>query len=101
MKTITVNVLSNKAIDVIRDIAIDVEKNDLNVARELMHLAHLMRPSGYAIKTKLNTYDSELCLTDAEKKLRFLVQTGVIAIIPIGFRCNTKNLIRKRLKISQ
>lgn len=50
METVKVNLLSNKAINVLRDTAISLENEDLNIAYEIMLLAHQMRPEGEVLK---------------------------------------------------
>lgn len=55
-KTINLPELSRKTIDTLKNMAVDIESNDLRVAKELMLLAHLARPNGLFIKNKLNQY---------------------------------------------
>lgn len=40
-------------------------------------------------------------VNEYDRKLQKLVESGLVAIIPIGFRCYTKNKVRQKLKISQ
>jgi len=49
-------ILSPKVIDLIRDSAVLLEKNDLKKALELMELAKKLRPNGSFINSKVNTY---------------------------------------------
>lgn len=46
-------------------------------------------------------YDERLNITPAEKKLKMMIETGELAVIPIGFRCHTKKKMRDILNISQ
>lgn len=101
MKKILVDTLSNKSIDALRDAAIDFENKDINVSLELMNIASLMRPSGPGIKKKIQKYKQEINLIASEKKLKDMVNSGELAIIPVGFRCYTKMGIKNKFKITQ
>lgn len=46
MKKINIDILSPKTVDIPKDTAVQIEKDDLKVARELMNLAYLSRPTG-------------------------------------------------------
>jgi hypothetical protein len=67
MKKINIDVLSPKTVDILRDTAVKIEKDDLKTARELMYLAHMLRPTGAFIKKKLEMYNKQLNRTPAEK----------------------------------
>lgn len=101
MKKILVDTLSDKSINALRDAAIDFENKDINVSLELMNIASLMRPSGPGIKKKIQKYKQEINLIASEKKLKDMVSSGELAIIPVGFRCYTKMGIKNKFKIIQ
>jgi hypothetical protein len=101
--------MNPRTIDAIRDCALRYENNDLQVAYELMQIAHINRPSGLFIEKKYLNYKEQL---ESEKKrlepktegwlqLIKLVDNGDVAIIPIGFRCFTAKMIEKKLGIQQ
>lgn len=52
--------ITKKDIDTIRDIAISLEKTDLQKAKELMEIAYRLRPEGIFIKNKLEQYTATL-----------------------------------------
>jgi hypothetical protein len=95
--------LKNKDINLIRDAAIKLEKTDLEMAHDLMAIAHRTRPGGPFIKKKLLEYQERLEALDPEiiekSKLRDLVSSGELVIIPIGFRCHTKGFIFNKLGV--
>lgn len=94
--------LNHKTIEALRDLAIEYENSNLQVAKELMHLAYIARPRGPIIKKKFNKYNEKLnSISPEEIKLNEMIAKGELAIIPIGFRCYTKQFIRKYLKIKQ
>ncbi|MDW2323724.1 hypothetical protein R7127_26070 [Vibrio sp. 1159] len=81
-----------------------MEKIDLLLAHDLMELAYSNRPSGTVIRNKLSSYKDELGLENEiehKLKLKRLVDTGKIAIIPVGFRCFTASIIHEKLGIKQ
>lgn len=86
--------MNNHAIDDLRDLAVKYESNDLNTAFELMKIAYTYRPSGPFISKKYNEYKKKLDLIE-------LVNTGVVAVIPIGFRCFTKQAIANKFGVKQ
>ena len=73
--------LSIFAIDAIRDLAMQFELTNYEIAQELMFLAHLARPHGTGIKEKLIEYNKELN-SRAEVQLTKLISSGELAIIP-------------------
>jgi hypothetical protein len=86
--------LKSKTVDAIRDLALQYENKDLQVAFELMKLAHEERPQGPFIKRKYLQYQNDLeILSENQSKIIELVGNGNIAIVPIGFRCFTTKLI--------
>lgn len=96
--------LKQKTVDVLRDLAIQYESTDLEIACDLMRVAHEARPNGPFIREKLNEYSTRLNPPNnsaSALKLQKLVREGKVAIIPIGFRCFTKVEISNLLEISQ
>jgi hypothetical protein len=92
--------LSELTIDAVRDLSMQFESTNYEIAQELMFLAHLARPHGTLIKEKLIKYNEELN-SRAEVQLKKLISSGELAIIPVGFRCGTKIDLYKRLSIGQ
>jgi hypothetical protein len=86
--------MNNRAIDDLRDLAVKYESNDISTAFELMKIAYTHRPDGPFISQKYSEYKKKL-------ELKNLVNTGVIAMIPIGFRCFTKQAIANKFGIEQ
>jgi len=96
--------MNPKTIDAIRNLALTFEKSNLQVAYELMEIAHKERPKGSFIKKKYLAYKQKLeaPIPSVENvKLLSLLKSGDIAIIPIGFRCHTKMMIKDKLGFSQ
>lgn len=94
------NKINNKDIDLIRDAALSLEENNLELAQRLMKLAHHARPNGMFIKNKLSQYEKNLDIK-YKKKINELVKSGKVTIIPIGFRCYTKDWIKNNLGVTQ
>lgn len=94
--------MKKKTIDAIRNLALEYESEDLEVAYELMSIAHKERPDGPFIKKKFLKYQ-QLLNNNSEAKLKLSqsVADGDIAIIPIGFRCNTAEKITELLGVRQ
>lgn len=90
--------LNPKTIDALRDLALSLEFKEMDVAMELMSIAHIARPNGFFIRDKVKEYYATF---PARKELRKLVNSGVVAIIPIGFRCYTRRGVREQLGIAQ
>lgn len=90
--------LKRRTIDTIRDVAIQLEKEDLETAQELMLIAYLSRPNGPLIKSKLDRYSEAL---SAKAELKRMLDSGELAIVPVGFRCHTKNKLFEALDFSQ
>ncbi len=96
--------MNPKTIDAIRDLSLTFEESNLQVAYELMKIAHNERPKGPFIKRKFLEYKQKLeePIAPVENvKLLSLLKSGDIAIIPIGFRCHTKSMIKSKLGFSQ
>ncbi|WP_226648455.1 hypothetical protein [Microbulbifer variabilis] len=94
--------MRNKDIDLIRDSAVLLEKDHLQMARDLMQLAHDMRPEGKFIKKKLEAYNRGLGhVKKCELRLQKLVSSGEVSIIPAGFRCRTKIELAGKVKLKQ
>lgn len=95
--------LQPKAVDAIRDLAIKLELDDLEVSQNLMSIAHEARPSGEFIKFKLEEYNRKISekAEKSEAELKKLIASGEVAIIPIGFRCHTKMNISDSLGVYQ
>ncbi|MEA2016940.1 MAG: hypothetical protein U9N59_00710 [Campylobacterota bacterium] len=97
-------ILANNDADYLRDIALKFEsKESLTIqdAHYLMGLAHKVRPGGPVIKAKLDNYNKLLGKDTYIKKIKKMIGNGEIAIIPIGFRCFTKQEIEKKIGLSQ
>ncbi|WP_221798460.1 hypothetical protein [Oceanobacter mangrovi] len=93
-----------KAIRAIRDLALSFEKSDVQVAYELMEIAYKERPSGPLIKQKYLEYKEKLEKLKkplSNEKLKELLETGEVVIIPVGFRCHTKMMIKNKLGYTQ
>lgn len=104
MEEINREYLNKKEINSIRDAALSLEKTDVKLAYNLMKIAFKNRPDGPLIKSKLKVYAEKLKKIPVSKsdfKLKEMVDSGNVAIIPIGFRCFTKNFIAHKLKIVQ
>lgn len=94
--------MKQKSISAIRDCALSYEKKDITIAYELMQLAHELRPEGEFIKKKAIEYKKTIDKSLYRRKmLNAMVQSGEIAIIPIGFRCFTAQLIKRKLGVTQ
>lgn len=95
--------LKPKTIDAIRDLAVSVESKDLELAQDLMLLAHKSRPKGSFIKRKLDDYTLKLGNLNSPSNIlvRNLFESKELAIIPIGFRCFTSMRIREDLGLRQ
>lgn len=93
--------LKHKTVDALRDLALDLEAEELEVSEQLMALALQARPSGSFIKSKLEGYRETLHSAVFKKELAQLVESGELAIIPVGFRCETKIQLSKKLGIDQ
>ena len=52
--------INQKEVDNLRDMAFAIEEIDLPLARELMEVAHMLRPHGQLISTRLEAYRSRL-----------------------------------------
>ena len=89
-------------INTIRNAALKLENQDLQMAYDLMYIAHQQRPTGPFIKEKLNEYKNKLlCHKENLSLINKSVLTGDIAIIPIGFRCGTAKMIEEKLGVTQ
>ncbi len=90
--------MNNKTIKALKDLALEYEKNDdIEVAYDLMRLARQARPEALFLKQKCISYRKELVNRNPHTiKLRRLVESGEIAIIPIGFRCHTAKVFSKK-----
>lgn len=100
-KTINLPKLSPKTVNTLRDMAVKIEPKDLEVAKELMFLAHLARPNGSFIKNKLDRYRKILNVSPSDLKLKNMLAAGELAIVPIGFRCHTKMKLKNCLGLEQ
>lgn len=67
-----------------------------------MKLAYKNRPDGPFIKKKYFEYRNKIQkLPNKESTLKELVQSGDLVIIPIGFWCHTRGMIKEVLDIKQ
>lgn len=102
MDKINIEKLRPETINTLRDMAVKMEKHNLNISYELMSIAHAARPSGNFIRKKYEEYKNELVtLTKEQLKLKEKIDFGELAIIPIGFRCHTKMKFRNKVGVSQ
>lgn len=90
--------LKPKSINAIRDLAVEVESEDIKAAHALMEIAYSARPDGPFIKKKLHHYKQKI---DHIQRLLELQRAGIAAVIPIGFRCYTAQLLKRQFGISQ
>lgn len=109
--------VDQKHVDLIRDAALRIEGQDLQMAYELMTLAHAGRPSGRFILAKMQQYERRLQnaklkqekevtrqrkeIVRHKRAMKELVSCGKLAVIPAGFRCYTKTKITGKLGIRQ
>ena len=95
--------LKKQDINLIRNAAVKLEKTDLKMAHDLMAIAHKARPDGPYIKKKLFDYKAQLKIESEPEmqQLQQMVDSGDVAIIPVGFRCHTKRWINKKLGVKQ
>ncbi len=72
------------------------------LASSLWSIVHRARPSVPFTKKKLKQYADQLkSNSPAQIKLKDLLASGEVAIIPIGFRCFTLGKIKEKLDIKQ
>lgn len=91
-----------KTVDAIKDLATQYENKDLEVAFELMRLAYEERPNGPWIKKKYLQYQQHLNkIHEDQLKFRELLSNANAAIIPIGFRCFTTEMISEKLGVKK
>lgn len=90
--------MNQQQINLIRDAAVLLETKSLEMAHDLMAIAHENRPQGQFIKKKLGEYKEQL---KPLKKVKELFESGELAMIPAGFRCFTKMEIFKKLGLKQ
>lgn len=102
-QTIYLPELKPRTIDALRDMAIKLESNDLETAKELMQMAHLARPNGPFIKNKLEEYKQKEVIPPSASKLKLdeLLASGELVIIPAGFRCHTKASLKETIGLDQ
>lgn len=94
--------MKHSHINLIRDAAIALEDVNLEMARDLMELAHQERPEGTGIINKLKYYNRKLRpLTDNEKIIKNLLDSGELVLIPAGIRCYTKSILFKCFGLEQ
>ena len=86
--------IKDSSIKSIRDLAISLEKKDILAAFKLMELAQESNQNGTFVEKKIKQYKNIIEINKIHK-------TGELAIIPVGFRCHTKMLLKRRYQISQ
>ena len=93
----------NLSVDKIRDLALELEKDgDIIAAYRLMKIAHKARSNGSLIKKKIDDYEVVLAKEYmARRKIIKDLESGDLAVIPIGFRCFTKIKLRELYGIDQ
>ena len=89
------------SIDSIRDLAKRLEKSDMLASYNLMKLTLGKKQNIENIKRNYPQYKRFVEIDNFKKDLSLMNKRGDVAIIPIGFRCYTKELISQRLGISQ
>jgi hypothetical protein len=87
-----------KLIKSIRELAVQYENVDLEGALELMNIALKYLPKDSLLRDKVKEYELRL---QKNNKLKNLVKNRKVAIIPVGFRCNTTIELKERFSISQ
>ena len=90
--------MNQQQVDSVRNAAILLEDVNLLLAHDLMALALEYRPSGLFIGEKLETYKAKLA---PQFKVKNLLQSGKLALIPAGFRCHTKQHLAESLGVEQ
>tara|TARA_B100000886_G_C20405598_1_gene484603 strand:+ start:861 stop:1331 length:471 start_codon:yes stop_codon:yes gene_type:complete len=85
----------------IRDLAINLEDEDIFDAYNLMKMAYEANENAPLIKKKYLEYQRRVEFNNLKRELGLLNKKGEVAIVPIGFRCFTKRLVQNRLEISQ
>ena len=83
--------LSPRTFNTLRNMAIELELNDITTARQLIRLAYSVRPDDPSIK---QLCDRIFNPSKSDLKLKKMLASGELAIIPIGFRCHTKMVLR-------
>lgn len=96
-----INKLNPRTVDILRDTAVKIEKDDLMVAFELMSIAYTTRPGGPFIKKKVEEYSKILFTLTPEEELKKKMESGEVIILPIGFRCHTNMKFKKKIRINQ
>lgn len=82
--------------------ALKLEGEDLETARELMGMAHVARPNGPLIKRKLEEYNERSTQTCPIKvKMEEMLNSGELVVVPAGFRCYTKQRLHKTIGLKQ
>ena len=83
--------IKDSSIKSIRDLAISLEKKDILAAFKLMELAQESNQNGTFVEKKIKQYKNIIEINKIHK-------TGELAIIPVGFRCHTKMLLKRDIK---
>ena len=85
----------------IRDLAIDLENEDILAAYSLMKMVYEANQNAPLIRKKFLEYQRRVEFNNLKRELGLLNKKGEVAIVPVGFRCFTKRLVQNRLEISQ
>lgn len=94
--------MNNKEVNAIRDAALAIQNVNVFFAYKLMLIASKERPNGKLIKQKVNEYKKILDVRKKAKQIMFhMISSGELAIIPTGFRCYTKQMLKGKLGITQ
>ncbi|PKF62533.1 hypothetical protein CW745_03655 [Psychromonas sp. psych-6C06] len=95
--------MKSRNINLIRDAACLLEDINIQVSHDLMAMAYNERPSGLFIKKKLDEYKLALDSIDSEQRIKVkgMLSSGELVVIPAGFRCFTKGLLEDELRIKQ
>lgn len=92
-------VIGHNEVNLIRDAAILLEHDNLDLAHGLMSMAQRARPEGTVIEAKVKRYRARM--EEDRSRVLDLVQSGTLAIVPAGFRCGTQDNLNKALGLNQ
>lgn len=86
-------------VSLLRDSAVLHERDNFELAHKLMVMAQRFRPDGPFINAKLQEYRARV--EEGNHKVQKMVQSGALAIVPVGFRCYTRKKIAQSLGLTQ
>lgn len=86
-------------INILREAAVLLEHENLDIAHELMLMAQQFRPDGVLINAKIEEYRARM--KKYQSRVYDLVQSGSLVILSSGFRCETKIRLSTELGLTQ